>query len=134
MPSSRSGASFNPSRSSQKGYGCDFGRRKLVTDGQGRNIKSQSEGLKQCIAAQRVPDPCRPVEKLHELLPDCEKIPGPYQHLQAIEWMESIDKKEKYDSFDRRMKEKQPSTTQTAENASPSSQQQQFQCDKAAPS
>ncbi|MBW0548849.1 hypothetical protein O181_088564 [Austropuccinia psidii MF-1] len=29
------------------------------------NIQSQPEGLEQCIGAQRVPDPCRSVEKLH---------------------------------------------------------------------
>ncbi|MBW0527859.1 hypothetical protein O181_067574 [Austropuccinia psidii MF-1] len=34
------------------------------------HIKSQPEGLQQCIAAQRVPDPCRSMEKLHEFLPD----------------------------------------------------------------
>ncbi|MBW0553911.1 hypothetical protein O181_093626 [Austropuccinia psidii MF-1] len=42
-------------------------------------IQSQPEGLQQCIEAQRVPYPCRSVEKLHEFLPDCEKIPGPSQ-------------------------------------------------------
>ncbi|MBW0503036.1 hypothetical protein O181_042751 [Austropuccinia psidii MF-1] len=30
-----------------------------------RHIQSQPEGFQQCIAAQRVPDPCRSVEKLH---------------------------------------------------------------------
>ncbi|MBW0572881.1 hypothetical protein O181_112596 [Austropuccinia psidii MF-1] len=34
------------------------------------HIKSQPECLQQCILAQRVPDPCRSVEKLHEFLPD----------------------------------------------------------------
>ncbi|MBW0501260.1 hypothetical protein O181_040975 [Austropuccinia psidii MF-1] len=29
------------------------------------HIKSQPEGLQKCIAAQRVPDPCRSMEKLH---------------------------------------------------------------------
>ncbi|MBW0500452.1 hypothetical protein O181_040167 [Austropuccinia psidii MF-1] len=96
MPSSRSGASYNPSSSSQNVYRCDYGRNKSVTEGQGlvnesqidklchseadntvlpskkadtttRSlsgcIQIQPEGLKQCITAQRVPDPCRSVEK-----------------------------------------------------------------------
>ncbi|MBW0513045.1 hypothetical protein O181_052760 [Austropuccinia psidii MF-1] len=126
MPSTRSGASCNPSSRSQKGHRHDDGRSQLVTEGQGSvddlqidklchsesdntilhsnradtttkslsgNIQSQSEGLQKCIAAQGVPDPCRCVEKLHELLPDCEKIPGPSQHLQVTQWMASIDGK-----------------------------------------
>ncbi|MBW0570138.1 hypothetical protein O181_109853 [Austropuccinia psidii MF-1] len=47
------------------------------------HLQSQAEGLRQCIAAQRVPDACRSVEKLHEFLPDCEKFPAPSQHLQV---------------------------------------------------
>ncbi|MBW0576778.1 hypothetical protein O181_116493 [Austropuccinia psidii MF-1] len=98
MPSTRSGASHNPSRSSQKDHRCDYGRSQSVTDGQGSvddfqinklchseadntvlpsnradtatrslsgNLKSQPQGLQQYIAAQRVPDPFRSVEKLH---------------------------------------------------------------------
>ncbi|MBW0593087.1 hypothetical protein O181_132802 [Austropuccinia psidii MF-1] len=49
------------------------------------HIQSQPEGLQQCIAPQRVPDPCRSVEKLHEFLPDCEKIPEPSQYLQVTQ-------------------------------------------------
>ncbi|MBW0550471.1 hypothetical protein O181_090186 [Austropuccinia psidii MF-1] len=97
MPSSRSGASYNPSSSSQKGHRHDYDRRQSVTEGQGsvddlqinklchsdadntilpsnraytaarslsEHIQSQPEGLQQCIAAQRVPDPFRYVEKL----------------------------------------------------------------------
>ncbi|MBW0516861.1 hypothetical protein O181_056576 [Austropuccinia psidii MF-1] len=124
MPSTRSGASYNPSRSSQKGHRHDYGRSQSVTEGQGSvddfqinklchseayktglpskradtatrrlsgHLQSQPEGLQQCLAAQRVPDPCRSVEKLHEFLPDCEKIPGAYQHLQVTQCMASID-------------------------------------------
>ncbi|MBW0512632.1 hypothetical protein O181_052347 [Austropuccinia psidii MF-1] len=40
-------------------------------------IQSQPEGLQKCIAAEQVPDPFRSMEKLHEFLPDCEKISGP---------------------------------------------------------
>ncbi|MBW0558124.1 hypothetical protein O181_097839, partial [Austropuccinia psidii MF-1] len=94
------------------------------------HIQSQAEGLKQFIAAQRVPDPCRSLEKLHEFLPDCEKTPEPSQHLQVTQWMASIDGKEEHDSFDSSMEEKQPSTTQEISKNSPSSQQQQFQCEK----
>ncbi|MBW0572727.1 hypothetical protein O181_112442 [Austropuccinia psidii MF-1] len=35
MPSTRLGASYNPSRSSQKGHRCDYGRSQSVTEGQG---------------------------------------------------------------------------------------------------
>ncbi|MBW0563554.1 hypothetical protein O181_103269 [Austropuccinia psidii MF-1] len=98
MPSNTSGASYNPSSSSQKGHRRDYGRSQSVKEGQGSvddfqinklchseadntvfpskradtatkrlsgHIQSQQEGLRQCIAAQRVPDPCRSVEKLH---------------------------------------------------------------------
>ncbi|MBW0577155.1 hypothetical protein O181_116870 [Austropuccinia psidii MF-1] len=126
MPSTRSGASYNPSSSSQKGHRHDYGRSQSVMEGQGSvddlqinklchsegdntilpsnrtytatkslsgHIQSQPETLCQCIAAQGVPDPCRSVEKLHEFLHDCEKIPGPSQHLQVTQWMASIDGK-----------------------------------------
>ncbi|MBW0519107.1 hypothetical protein O181_058822 [Austropuccinia psidii MF-1] len=128
MPSARSGASYNPSSSSQKGYICDYGINQSVTEGQGSvnrsqtdklchseadntllplkradsvtislsgHIKSQPEGLQQCIASQRIPDPCRPVEKLHQFLPDWEEIPRPSQHLKFTQWMASIYGKEK---------------------------------------
>ncbi|MBW0593345.1 hypothetical protein O181_133060 [Austropuccinia psidii MF-1] len=98
------------------------------------HLQSQPEGLQQCIAAQRVPDPCRSVEKLHEFLPDCEKIPGQSQHLQVTQWMASIDGKEEHDALNRRMEKKQPSTTQTSARKSPSGQQQKFQCEEAATS
>ncbi|MBW0588452.1 hypothetical protein O181_128167 [Austropuccinia psidii MF-1] len=103
MPSTRSGACYNPSSNFQKSHRRDYGRRQSVTEGQGsvydfqinklchseadntilpsntaatatkslsEHIQSQPEGLQQCIAPQRVPDPCRCVEKLHEFLPD----------------------------------------------------------------
>ncbi|MBW0585913.1 hypothetical protein O181_125628 [Austropuccinia psidii MF-1] len=78
------------------------------------HIKSQPEGLKQCIASQRIPDPCRSVEKLHQFLPDCEEIPRPSHHLKVTQWMASIYGKEKHDAFIIRMEEKQTSTTQTS--------------------
>ncbi|MBW0585785.1 hypothetical protein O181_125500 [Austropuccinia psidii MF-1] len=159
MPSTRSGASYNPSSSSQKGHRRDCGRHQSVTEGPGsvndlqidklchseadntilpsnraetvtRNlsgyIKIHPEGLQKCIAAQKVADPCRSMEKLHEFLPDCERIPGQSQHLQVTQWMASIDGKEEHDAFNTRMEEKQPSTTQASSRNSPSSQQQQF--------
>ncbi|MBW0584888.1 hypothetical protein O181_124603 [Austropuccinia psidii MF-1] len=136
MPPTRSGTSYNPSSSSQKGHRRDYGRSQSVTEGQGSvddfqinklfyseadktflpskgadtatrslsgHLKSQPEGLQRCISAQRVPDPCRSVEKLHEFLTDCEKIPGPSQHLQVSQWMASIDGKEEHDSLNSRM-------------------------------
>ncbi|MBW0579133.1 hypothetical protein O181_118848 [Austropuccinia psidii MF-1] len=48
--------------------------------------------------------------------------------------MASIDGKEENDSFNRRMEEKQPSTTQTSGKNSPSSKQKQFQHEKVATS
>ncbi|MBW0564874.1 hypothetical protein O181_104589 [Austropuccinia psidii MF-1] len=46
--------------------------------------------------------------------------------------MESIDGKEKHDTFNSRMEGKQPSITQASAKNSLSSQQQQFQCEKEA--
>ncbi|MBW0526787.1 hypothetical protein O181_066502 [Austropuccinia psidii MF-1] len=89
-------------------------------------MKIQPEGVQQCISAQRVPDPCRYVEKLHEIFPDCEKIPGQFQHLQVAQWMASIDGREGHDAFHSRMEEEQPSTTQASAKNSPSSQKQKF--------
>ncbi|MBW0564375.1 hypothetical protein O181_104090 [Austropuccinia psidii MF-1] len=60
------------------------------------HLKSQPAGLQQCNAAQRVPNPCRSVEKLPEFLPDYEKLPGPSQHLQVTQWMAYIDGKEEH--------------------------------------
>ncbi|MBW0573327.1 hypothetical protein O181_113042 [Austropuccinia psidii MF-1] len=59
------------------------------------------------------------MEKLHEFLPDCEKIPGPTQYLQVTQWMASIDGKEEHSSFNRRMQEKQPSNTQASSKKAP---------------
>ncbi|MBW0512899.1 hypothetical protein O181_052614 [Austropuccinia psidii MF-1] len=100
MLSTKSGASYSPSSSSQEGHSHDYGRSQSVTEEQGSvddlqinklchseadktflhsnraetatrslsgHLKSQPEGLQQRTAAQRVPDPCRYVEKLHEL-------------------------------------------------------------------
>ncbi|MBW0515289.1 hypothetical protein O181_055004 [Austropuccinia psidii MF-1] len=115
MPSTRSGGSYNPSCSSQKGHRRDYGRSQSATEGQGADtttrslsghIQSQPEGPQQSIAAQRVPDPCTSVEKLHELLPYCVKTPRPSQHLQVTQWMASIDGKEKHDAFNSRMEAK----------------------------
>ncbi|MBW0572114.1 hypothetical protein O181_111829 [Austropuccinia psidii MF-1] len=160
MPSTRSGASYNPLSSSQKGNRCDYSRSQSVNDLQinklchseadktvlpsqradtstrslSGNLQSRPEGLQQCIAAQRVPDPCISLEKLHEFLPDCEKIPGQSQQLQVSQWMASIDGKEEHDAFNSRMEENQPSTTQASAKNSPNSQKQQFQREKAATS
>ncbi|MBW0537366.1 hypothetical protein O181_077081 [Austropuccinia psidii MF-1] len=47
MPSTRSGASYNPSSSSQKGNRHDYGRRQSVTEGQGSVDDSQKLKLPQ---------------------------------------------------------------------------------------
>ncbi|MBW0587559.1 hypothetical protein O181_127274 [Austropuccinia psidii MF-1] len=99
-----------------------------------RHLQSQPEGLQQCTAAQRVPDPCRSVERLHELIPDCKKIPGSSQHLQVTQWMASIDGKEQYDAFKSRIEEKKPTTTKESDKTSPSGQKQQSQREKEATS
>ncbi|MBW0501785.1 hypothetical protein O181_041500 [Austropuccinia psidii MF-1] len=72
--------------------------------------------------------------KLHELLMDCEKIPGPSQSLQVTQWMASIDVKEEHVAFNSIMEEEQPSTTQESAQTSISSQKKQFQCERAATS
>ncbi|MBW0576758.1 hypothetical protein O181_116473 [Austropuccinia psidii MF-1] len=144
MPSTRSGASYSPSSSSQKGNRRDYGRSQPGTERKGSVDEFQTtkighsdanktilpsqradtatrshSGHKQCQpqsiqqfpAVQGVPDPCRYVEKLHEFLPDCEKVPRPYQYLQIAQWMESIHGEEEHDFLDTRMEEKQQSTT-----------------------
>ncbi|MBW0486175.1 hypothetical protein O181_025890 [Austropuccinia psidii MF-1] len=98
------------------------------------HLQSQPEGLQQCIEAQRVPNPFTYVEKLHELLPDCEKIFGPSQHLQVTQWRASINGREIYSAFNRRMEAKQPSTTQESAKNSPRSQKQKLKCEIAATS
>ncbi|MBW0542954.1 hypothetical protein O181_082669 [Austropuccinia psidii MF-1] len=117
LANSRSEESNNPSSSSKKGYRHDYGRSKSVTEGQGAdnstrsldgNLESRTEGLKQCLAEHRVPDPFRSVEKLHEFLADYEKVSGPSQHFQVTQWMASMDGKEKGDSFNSRMEGKNP--------------------------
>ncbi|MBW0575631.1 hypothetical protein O181_115346 [Austropuccinia psidii MF-1] len=45
MPSTRSGPSYNPSRSSQKGNRHDYGRSQSVTEGQGSVDDYQSNKL-----------------------------------------------------------------------------------------
>ncbi|MBW0592468.1 hypothetical protein O181_132183 [Austropuccinia psidii MF-1] len=58
------------------------------------HLQSQPEGLQQCIAAQRVPDPYRSVKKLHELIPDCKKTPGSSQHGKLLNgWHPLMEKK-----------------------------------------
>ncbi|MBW0490733.1 hypothetical protein O181_030448 [Austropuccinia psidii MF-1] len=153
MPSSRSGASYSPSRTSQKGCRNDYGRSQSVAEGQGSmnqsqadkvchseadntvlpskraetatislcgHVKIQLEGLQQCIEAQIVPDPCRYVEKLHEFLPDCERISGPSQNFQVTQW-------KKNDAFSSRMEEKQPFTTQSSGKNRTNRKKQKFQ-------
>ncbi|MBW0492739.1 hypothetical protein O181_032454 [Austropuccinia psidii MF-1] len=45
MPSTRSGARYNPSRSFQKGYRHDYGRSQSITEGQGSVNESQTDKL-----------------------------------------------------------------------------------------
>ncbi|MBW0583535.1 hypothetical protein O181_123250, partial [Austropuccinia psidii MF-1] len=134
-------ASYNPCRSSQTGIRCDYGRSQPGTEGKGAHtatrglsghIKSQPQSIEQCPAVQGVPDPCRSVEKLHEFLPDCQKIPGPCQYFPIAQWMASSDGEEKHNTLDTTMEKKHPSTTQASAKNSSSGQQKQFQCEKAA--
>ncbi|MBW0585933.1 hypothetical protein O181_125648 [Austropuccinia psidii MF-1] len=94
------------------------------------HLQSQPEGLQQCIAAQKVPHPSRPLQKIHEFLPDCETMCGPSHHLQVTQWMASIYGKEEHDSLNSRVEEKQPSTTKASAKDIPNGQQQQFQHEK----
>ncbi|MBW0592771.1 hypothetical protein O181_132486 [Austropuccinia psidii MF-1] len=167
MPSTRSGASYNPSRSSQKGNRRDYGRSQPGTEGKGSvddfqttkighsdadntilpsqradtatrslsgHIQSQPQSVQQCPAVQGVPDLCRSVEKVHELLPDFKKLVGPSQYLKIAQLMVSIDGEEKHNALETRKEEKQPSTTQASAKNSPSGQEQQFQREKEATS
>ncbi|MBW0589197.1 hypothetical protein O181_128912 [Austropuccinia psidii MF-1] len=129
MPSTRSAASCNPSSSSQKGNRRDYGRSQKGTE-----RKGQPESIQQFPAVHGVPEPCRAVEKLHEFLPDCEKIPGPSRYLQIAQWMASIYEEEKHDALDTRMEAKHTSTTQASAKNRLSGQQPQFQREKAAKS
>ncbi|MBW0477507.1 hypothetical protein O181_017222 [Austropuccinia psidii MF-1] len=72
------------------------------------------------------------MEKLHEFSPYCEKPFWKSKHLQVTQWMASTYGKQKHDAFNGTMEKKQPSTTQTSAETTPNSQQQQFQCEKAA--
>ncbi|MBW0476789.1 hypothetical protein O181_016504 [Austropuccinia psidii MF-1] len=71
-------------------------------------MKSHPEVIHSCTSTQGVSNSRRPLEKLHELLPDCEKASGPPQYLQFTEWMEFIYGKEEHDSFNSRMEGKNP--------------------------
>ncbi|MBW0461988.1 hypothetical protein O181_001703 [Austropuccinia psidii MF-1] len=62
---------------------------------------------------------------------DCEKVSGASQHLQVTQWMASIDGKGNHEALNRRMEEKQPSTTQTRAKNRFNSQQKESQCEKA---
>ncbi|MBW0518577.1 hypothetical protein O181_058292 [Austropuccinia psidii MF-1] len=131
MPSTISGASNNPSSSSQKGHRRDYGRSQSVTERQGLvdyleiNKLVHSEAYHTVLpsnkadTATRSLNNCRSVKKQHEFLPDCKKIPGPFQHLKVTQWMASIDGKENPDALNSRMEEKQPSTTQESAKNSP---------------
>ncbi|MBW0534023.1 hypothetical protein O181_073738 [Austropuccinia psidii MF-1] len=122
MPSTISKATYKPSSSSQKSHRCDYGRSQSDTEGQGGHLQIHPEGLQQCTEGQGVPDPCRSVDKLHELIPDGKKIPGSSQYLQVTQWMASINGKEEYDAFNSIMEEKQPTTTKESARTSPSGQ------------
>ncbi|MBW0545818.1 hypothetical protein O181_085533 [Austropuccinia psidii MF-1] len=145
MPSTRAGASYNPSSSLQKGYTCDYGRSQLASEGQGSVNEAQtkklchSEADSTLLPSNRADTFTRCLsghlksqqeEKLNEFLPYCENISGPSQHLKVTQWMEYIYGKEQHDPFNSRMEEKRPSTTQTSHN----SWKKKFQHEKAAKS
>ncbi|MBW0516488.1 hypothetical protein O181_056203 [Austropuccinia psidii MF-1] len=93
MPSTRSGASYNSSRSPQKGYRYDYERIQSVLEGKGadsstrslsEHIQSKPEGIQQFNSTQIVSNPDRPLEKLNELLPSSEwskNNPPPPKHV-----------------------------------------------------
>ncbi|MBW0521089.1 hypothetical protein O181_060804 [Austropuccinia psidii MF-1] len=108
----------------------DKGQADTSTRSLSGNLQIQLEGTQQDIAAQRVSDPCSFVEKLHEFLPDCEKIPGPSQHFQFTQWMASIDGKEKHDAFNSRMEEKQPPPPKQVPKTAPGTRSSNFNVKK----
>ncbi|MBW0503482.1 hypothetical protein O181_043197 [Austropuccinia psidii MF-1] len=69
------------------------------------HIKSQPEGIQKCTSTQRVSNSSTALEKLDELLPDCEKVSEPYQYFHITEWVASNDGKEAQGAFDSRMEE-----------------------------
>ncbi|MBW0549366.1 hypothetical protein O181_089081, partial [Austropuccinia psidii MF-1] len=69
------------------------------------HIKSQPEGIQKCTSTQRVSNSSTPLKKLHELLPDCEKVSEPYQYFHITEWVASNDGKEAQAAVDSRMEE-----------------------------
>ncbi|MBW0589844.1 hypothetical protein O181_129559, partial [Austropuccinia psidii MF-1] len=82
---------ITPQEALKKGYGDDYGRSQLVSEGQESDtatrslsgpMQSHQEGIHQCTSVQSVSNPSRPVEKLNEILPYCEKVAGPSKYLQ----------------------------------------------------
>ncbi|MBW0569407.1 hypothetical protein O181_109122 [Austropuccinia psidii MF-1] len=59
-----------------------------------------------------------------------EKTSGESQHWKVTQWMESINGKEKDDSFNNRMEEKQPSTTQKIGKPAPIARKHNFNVKK----
>ncbi|MBW0585198.1 hypothetical protein O181_124913 [Austropuccinia psidii MF-1] len=59
MPSKRSGASYNPSRSSQKGHRHDYGGSQSVTEGQGSVADLQIKKLCHSEAGNTILPPNR---------------------------------------------------------------------------
>ncbi|MBW0495464.1 hypothetical protein O181_035179 [Austropuccinia psidii MF-1] len=114
---------------SQKDKGVDRATRSLSG-----HLQSQTEPIQQCTSRQGVSNPSRPLEKLHELLTDCEKVSGPSQYSQVTEWMVATDGKKERDDFNKRMEEQKPSITQTIPKTKASGHQQQCQHEKAATS
>ncbi|MBW0462923.1 hypothetical protein O181_002638 [Austropuccinia psidii MF-1] len=128
-----------PQEAPKGGYRSDStflpsNRIKFTTTSLSGHIQSQPEGSQRCTSAQRVPNYRRPLEKLHELSPDCEKVAGPSQYLKVTEWVAYIDVNEEHDRFQSRMEGKQLSMTQKSVKTNHRVQKKKFQHEKAATS
>ncbi|MBW0493065.1 hypothetical protein O181_032780 [Austropuccinia psidii MF-1] len=152
MPSTKSGASYNPSRSSKnvievimeepnqlqkdKGHLMDskltnYSIMKLIilfylqtelTLPQEASVdiyKASHKAYKNALQNKVYQILADLWKNLSQYLPDCKKIPGQSQNFKVTQWMASIYGKEKHDAFNRKMEEKQPSTTQTSAKIAP---------------
>ncbi|MBW0508007.1 hypothetical protein O181_047722 [Austropuccinia psidii MF-1] len=81
MPSIRSGASYNPLHSSQKGYRRDYGRSQSVTEGQGSVNEFQTKQLCHSEADNMILPSKRADTALRSL---CGHIPSQSESLQLI--------------------------------------------------
>ncbi|MBW0535721.1 hypothetical protein O181_075436 [Austropuccinia psidii MF-1] len=64
--------------------------------------------MQQCTSTQKVSNPRRPLKKVHELLPDYEKVSESSQYWEVPQWIASIYGKDKNGTFNTRIEGKNP--------------------------